>query len=163
MLKILLDTLHKLAVIPILVLLVSGVQLIKWGLERDPPVSDFRQAEVPVAHPGKPVNIDVRMKADVARECDLEYYRYLIDAKGNRFDIRGTQIMDKYMLYMLQKENPDEIKISLQVPSGVSPGRARLITVERFTCNPLHNIWPIPLNVTIFLDVVAGVEAPDGK
>lgn len=137
-------------------LIVGGVVL--SALDREPPFSI--QAHDPIyATAGQWASIDVPVKRDLTRHCDVEFDRYLFDAKGKRFDLGvGATASDK-MIRQIETISPGRMKINMQLPpvanpenpGGVQPGPARMVTELRYVCNKGHRIWPINVQTEVAL------------
>lgn len=106
------------------------------------------------ARPGQTVTIVAHVWRDLDRECSATFSRYAFDSRHIRFDLAAGQggewsFASHQMIDAIQAATPNVLRISFQVPEGMSPGPAILQTELRYACNQMHRIWPIELTTRL--------------
>ena len=134
--------LHRLMVVPLLVLIAFVIELVIWSLDRHPPFEVLAAAPAMVA-PGQTVNLVADVRRDTDRGCSARFTRHIYDGAGSRHDLEGVQIINSDGIIDIERRTPGQLHVSLRVPSSATPGGASLVTNLDYTCNPLHGLWPI--------------------
>lgn len=109
--------------------------------DRSPPYKVL-SVEPAVARPGDIVRITARVWRDMSRKCNAEFSRYMYDRDGMRFDL-GHSTASWELIAGLEREYPGVLKVAVQVPLTMLPGRARVQTSLAYACNPAQALWPI--------------------
>ena len=126
-------------------------QLGWWALDRAPPFALLKINAVEVNQNVARFNLDVRRQLD--RGCSVEFARHLIDADGYRHDTSVGQIMDAQALAEMDRRMGGRLLLSMDLPAGMAKGPAAMVTALRYACNPLQNIWPIQIRMTVPFEV----------
>jgi len=128
------------------------VQLVVWGADRRVPFALVEYA-APATRAGEAVVIHSRVDRALNRSCSVQYSRMFFDSGGARYDLtQGAQIMNAAALSDLNRRTPDTLVISVTIPKYASPGVGSVVTVLNYVCNPVHQIYPV--EVLLSMDVV---------
>lgn len=133
---------HRLLVVPMLVLIAFVIELVIWGIDRNPPF-EILSVEPAMAAPGQAVRLTAKVRRDVERNCNVQYTRHLYDGANFRHDLEGVQRMNAAGLRALDARTPGMLQLTVRVPTNAAPGSASLVTTLDYECNPLHAMWPI--------------------
>ena len=133
------------------IIAIAVAQLAWWALDRYPPFALTKINEVAVHGNVARFNLDVRR--DLDRGCSVEFSRHLIDADGYRHDAAVGQIMDAQALAEMDKRMGGRLLLSMDLPAGMAKGPAAMVTVLKYACNPLQELWPIPVRMTVPFEV----------
>lgn len=133
--------LEKSIIVAWLVIGACGIVSGAWLLDRDAPFT-LGHVTVRNAAPGGYVMLSAPVKRD-HRGCSLAFSRFMMDSQNVRFDISGTQRMNKEALRATEAISPDLWQVAFEVPFGAATGPAKVLTAIAYTCNPLHTVWPI--------------------
>ena len=133
------------------IIAVAVAQLAWWALDRHSPfdVLKINAAEV---HQNV-VRFDLDVRRDLDRNCSVEFSRHLVDADGYRHDMSVGQIMDAEALREMDKRMGGKLLLSMDLPAGMAHGPAAMVTVLRYSCNPLQTMWPIQVRMTVPFEV----------
>lgn len=112
-----------------------------WAFDRSPPFL-LGSYTVYDAAPGQTMFINANVKRDLSRECSTRFSRYLY-SNGVRHEISGSQYMSAAAIADMDKQMPDALRMAVRIPPDIVPGPATLVTALEYTCNPLHQVWPI--------------------
>ena len=133
------------------VILAAALQIGYWALDRDPPFELIKINSVTIY--GDVVKFDMSVRRDLNRGCSVEFGRHFIDSSGYRHDIVVGQIMDAQTLADMDKAMGGKLLLSMDLPPGMARGPAVMTTVLRYSCNPLQNLWPIPVRMSVPFEV----------
>lgn len=138
------DLLMKLWWIPASLIIAALLIVISWAFDREPPI---RIISVPssIAYRGGVAVIDPFVKRDLTRKCDARIVRTLTDSEGVTINL-GIVELDDWLIDERARRTPGRAPIAVPVPIWASLGPARYDSVIHYTCNPLHNIWPIDVS-----------------
>lgn len=126
-------------------------QLGWWALDRHPPFELLKINTVEVHQNVVRFNLNVRR--DLERGCSVEFGRHLIDADGFRHDTSVGQIMDAPALAEMDRRMGGKLLLSMDLPAGFVRGPATMVTVLKYSCNPLQTLWPIQVQMTVPFEV----------
>lgn len=145
----LLRVIYKLWIIPAVMV---AMQVACWVLERTPPIV-IKDYVVNDAPQGGPVVLSISVKRDLTRRCSVTLTRVFFDAVGTRHHI-VTQHHNTLASAMNEKLMPGRLTIGFDIPSAAARGAGHLVTTAEYTCNPLHTVWPIPLEMSQKIEVL---------
>ena len=129
-------------------------QLVIWGLDRRVPFAMTGYHANP-ALPGDVVIVRAVVERDLSRKCSVSYSRMFFDSAGSRYDITsGAQMMNADALDDLNRRNPNALVLSVTLPPQATPGKGALVTVLDYACNPMHQLFPVPVLLTMDVDVL---------
>jgi hypothetical protein len=129
-------------------------QLAWWAADRDAPFVMLDYNEVS-ARAGESTVIKAVVKRDLSRRCSVLFSRSFIDSKGTRFELTdGSQSMNSASLTALNQRTPDQLNIGVRVPVDAAPGVGTVMTTLDYECNPIHQIYPIPMVLNMNLEVL---------
>ena len=129
-------------------------QLTAWGLDRRVPFI-LTGYTATAALPGDVVIVRARVTRDLNRRCSVTYSRMFFDSAGSRYDITsGAQIMNADALDDLNRRNPNGLILSVVLPPQATQGKGALVTVLDYACNPVHQLFPVPVLLTMDVDVL---------
>lgn len=134
--------LHRLMIVPLLVLIAFVVEVVIWSVDRHPPFEVLATAPAMVA-PGEIVDLVADVRRDTDRGCSARFTRHIYDGASSRHDLEGVQIINAEGIRDIERRTPGQLWVSVRVPSKATPGQASLVTNLDYTCNPLHGLWPI--------------------
>lgn len=137
----------------LLLILVTG-QLIVWIADTEPPFEMISAISTP-ATAGSYSVITAKVRRDLFRECSSTYGRIFYDNENIRHDIKPkVQQLNSLAIEDANKRMPDTLSFSVEIPSGASKGSGTLVTSLDYFCNPMHRFWPIPVIMTIPIEVL---------
>lgn len=137
-----------------LLLFFVGGQVLLWGLDRRVPFEMVGYTVNP-ALAGDTVIVRAQVRRDLARRCSVTYSRVFFDSAGSRFDLTtGAQMMNADALDDLNRRTPDSLVISVTVPPKAAPGKGALVTALDYVCNPVHQMYPVPMLLTMDVEVL---------
>lgn len=146
------DRIYKLASVSLVIgsmafFLALG-QVVIWGFDRAAPFHVI-EYDAPPTHRGDTAVIKIGVKRDLARKCSVTYSRMFIDSKGSTFDLTdGVRMLGAAALDELNRHNPDGLTLRVKIPEAAESGRAVVLTSLEYVCNPLHQVYPIPITMT---------------
>ncbi len=85
--------------------------------------------------PGADINVTWEVRKN--RDCPGVIYRRIIDSHGVVYDFAPVE-----SLYTLAA-NTKEFSRLFKLPAQIAPGPAEYFATNKLVCNPLHNFWPI--------------------
>ncbi|MDO9277120.1 MAG: hypothetical protein Q7U05_00975 [Polaromonas sp.] len=133
-------------------------QVVVWAMDRTPPFVVNSYTSSPT-HRGETAKIKVTVKRDLTRMCSVTYSRMFLDAKGVAWDLtEGVRLMTAKSLDELDKRNPDMLAIKIKVPDQAAVGKGSVMTVLEYVCNPVHQLYPIPMVMVTDVDVLPKKE-----
>ena len=137
----------------LMMFVVTG-QVVAWSMDREPPFTVVSSVSFP-AKAGEVAAIRSVVKRDLDRKCSVTYSRMFIDSKGVAWDLtEGVRLMTASALNELDKRNPDSLVVKVTIPRESSEGIGSLLTVLEYTCNPVHQLYPIPVVMMTDVEVV---------
>jgi hypothetical protein len=130
------------------------------ALDRVPPFVLLPHAPI-VVHAGEWAILDVPVRRDFSRHCDVTYSRYIYDSPPSRFDlVAGAEMSDEDIRDM-DRRTPGRLVIKTLIPPleveghpGIALGPADLVTSLSYVCNKAHILAPIRMTTRIPLIVV---------
>lgn len=129
-------------------------QCVVWSLDRTPPFEMLSYNALP-ARAGDNSIIKLDVRRDLARKCSVTYSRMFFDAKGARFEVTsGQQVMSAAAIEESNKRAPNTLRLSIMVPTKASPGVGALITTLDYACNPVHQLYPVQVLITMDIEVL---------
>lgn len=129
-------------------------QVLMWGLDRRAPFELDSYTANP-ARPGDAAIIRASVRRDLSRRCSVTYSRMFFDASGARFDVTmGAQLMNAQALDDLNRRSPDALVLSVTVPPLAAPGMGQLVSVLDYVCNPMHQLYPVAVLMTMDVEVL---------
>jgi hypothetical protein len=123
-----------------------------WAAQRQPPLAVLAQQAAPVA-PGHIAQVQLRVRRDLARGCAVSYHQRLYDAAGYRFEFGSGESLNAEGIAALERATPGQLVLRIPIPQRAASGPARLVTSLHYVCNPLHLLWPIPLQLDVPIDI----------
>lgn len=139
--------------LPILMHVLVAGQLIVWGLDRQSPfVLDSYTATN--ATPGGTVFFVGNVERNVSRKCSVEYSRTIYDKNNFSYDVSGMQLRSPDALTNLDTRSPSRLLVAVELPTGIPPGPATMLTVLNYRCNMVHNVWPIRVTLPMKFEVL---------
>ena len=133
------------------IIAIAVAQLAWWALDRYPPFALLKINEISVH--SNVVRFNLAVRRDLDRGCSVEFSRHLIDSDGYRHDAAVGQIMDAQTLAEMDKRMGGRLLLSMDLPAGMARGPAAMVTVLKYACNPLQELWPIPVRMTVPFEV----------
>lgn len=133
---------------------IAAGQVIIWALDRDAPfvMLDY---SADAAVPGSASVIRAVVRRDLSRHCGVMFSRHFFDSQGVRFELGdGAQMMNSMSLDELNRRNPDSLAFSVAVPLYAAKGRGSVVTVLNYQCNPVHQLYPVPMVLNMNLEVL---------
>lgn len=138
----------------VIILIVSGVQVAVWWLDRRPPFELLSYTAPPV-QAGGVLRVDGLVRRDLDRDCSVVASRNLMDSSASRYEVSSMITMTPAALRKMDAAAPGEIHLSIPIPPYMPPGRADLVTVLAYRCNPLQDIMrPIDVQMRIPFQVL---------
>lgn len=132
------EFLHQRVIIPYVILGLFAVSSLPWLFDRDPPF--IYQNDV-VVERVTPNTVSLSYAAKRVRACPLTVERFLI-VNGNRFYF-SPFTLSANNVRRLETENPNRVKILLEIPGGAAQGKYFYNVRLDYRCNPIHALWPI--------------------
>jgi hypothetical protein len=150
--------LYKVATIVLLcglsMFFVSVGQAVVWAMDRTPPFEVLSYKATPAPR-GELVTINIEVKRDLSRMCGVTYSRVFVDSDGVTWDLtEGVRLMTAQALNELDKRNPSMLTLKIKVPQKASIGQGTVMTVMEYICNPVHQLYPIPLVMLTSIQVI---------
>lgn len=128
-----------------LILLLAGMLVLYYAADRKPPFELVSSAPASAA-PGEYVTLRAVVRRDPERGCNAQYWRYVFDSRGARFDLGHSQASAEAIAAM-ERRSPGDMTLAFVVPPAAAPGPATLQTVLIYECNRVHHWWPIPVTI----------------
>ena len=137
-----------------LLLLLSVGQFVLWGVDRKAPLRMLTYTATPTQAGGNTL-IHLDVKRDLTRTCAATYSRLFYDAAGSRYEItQGLQAMNATSIADTDRRTPDVALLSIRIPADAAPGKGSLVTALEYSCNPMHLLYPLPVLLTIDVEVL---------
>lgn len=133
------DVLERWRWVPVFLILLGIAQCAQWAFDRDPPFTVVSYQTAP-AKPGGVLVLDAVVNRDLHRECYVDLSNSIIDAIGVRWDWGTTQTVTPQGIRELDSKTPGRLIRKIQLPLGMSPGPASLLSSMTYRCNPLHDV-----------------------
>lgn len=130
-----------------LILLLAALLVLYYAADRQPPFAVLSSSHAEAAA-GDYVTIHAHVRRDADRNCNAEFWRYLYDASGTRFDLGHSQASAEAIRQM-ERRSPGLLSVAVRIPSAASPGPATLQTVLQYHCNRVHHWWPIEVTTDL--------------
>jgi hypothetical protein len=129
-------------------------QLALWATDRDAPFVMLDYSATP-AKAGENTIIRSMVKRDLTRRCSVLFSRSFFDSKGTRFELtEGAQSMNSSSLTAMNQRMPDQLMVGITIPKAAAPGMGSVMTTLDYECNPLHQMYPIPMVLSMNLEVL---------
>lgn len=145
--------LARAAIIPLVLMLVSGAQVLWWMFDRSPPFKVL-SVEPSAVRAGETVALIADVYRDTARRCDSTISRYILDAKGFRHDIGSSSFFPAESIDLLERRSPRRLMVRLNTPGDLPPGKSELVSSLLYVCNPVHRIYPIVVMTSLPFEVI---------
>lgn len=128
-----------------LVIFLSLLIVAGYAMDRRVPfkVESFEPA---AAARGDNIVLRAAVWRDVGRPCAADFYRYVFDAAGTRFDL-GAAAATAEMIHDMERRTPGRLSASIVVPPTAAVGEARFVTVLKYRCNKVHTLWPVEVTI----------------
>lgn len=152
--KIISHAMTLVVVIGSLLCITFAGQVLWWAADRDAPfvMLDY---EVSPARPGDSTVMKAVVRRDMSRRCSVLFSRSFFDSKGTRFELtEGAQLMNSTGLDEFNRRSPDSLSFSVVIPPAAQPGVGMVMTVLDYQCNPVHQLYPIAMVLTMNLEVL---------
>lgn len=140
--------------IPTVVVVLACGQIVAWAMDRKSPFIVMDGYITPPAHPGGVLRINGKVKRDLSRDCDLEVTQWIEDSNGYRHYLSPVAMRSE-SIRKLEEFSPGETHYAAPIPPTVHPGYAIYHAESRYSCNPVHELWPITILTRIPFEVVA--------
>lgn len=138
----------------VIVLTVSLGQVIWWAFDRTPPFSVVDYTTTP-SKAGGVVVIDANVRRDLDRDCFVEMSTRVFDSTGMRWGLGMTQPVTPDGIRELAAKAPGKLLRKIQLPHGMQPGPASIMSSMTYRCNPLHDIFrPITVETKFDFEVL---------
>lgn len=145
---------HRWRIVPVLLILFLIGQLALWALDREPPFKLLNYTTHP-ARAGGVLAIDASVSRDLDRGCYVELSSSIVDAIGVRWDFGATQSVSPNGIRDIDALSPGKLLRKIQLPTGISPGPASVLSSMTYRCNPLHDlIRPISVQTRFEFEVL---------
>jgi hypothetical protein len=120
-----------------------------WMLDRTPPFQQVGPAKIEnIPRPGGAVVLSMPVRRQLSRDCSVHFYRHLFDGGGHRIDNVGEGFLTADGLRVqASRMGPDWMRLTVPIPAEAQPGSALLVSQLEYSCNPVHSIWPIQVNL----------------
>jgi hypothetical protein len=129
-------------------------QIALWASDRDAPFVMLDYSAKP-AKAGETTVIRAMVKRDLSRRCSVLFSRSFFDSKGTRFELtEGAQSMNSSSLTAMNQRTPDQLMVGITIPKAAAPGMGTVMTTLDYECNPLHQMYPIPMALNMNLEVL---------
>lgn len=135
-----------------LILLLAALLVLYYAADREPPFAVLSSSHAEAAA-GDYVTIHANVRRDADRNCNAEFWRYLYDSSGKRFDLDHSQASAEAIRQM-ERRAPGLLSVAVRIPTAASPGPATLQTVLQYQCNRVHHWWPIEVTTDLPLTVL---------
>lgn len=146
---------HAFRWLPAVIIVIGAGQTIAWAINRTPPFTVLEGRIIPPAIPGGVLRIDGVVKRDLSRDCDLEVTQWVEESAGYRHYLNPVA-MRAESIRKLEEISPGRTQYAAAIPPTVKPGPAVYHAESRYTCNPVHLLWPI----SIITRIPFNVETP---
>lgn len=144
-------------VVGTLLSLLAAAQVLAWGLDRSPPVRLLAYSAAPVAAGGTASVYAVVQRAQ-GRKCTSTQSHHLVDSTGRRFDLTTAGFSETLQSGAVGLTQGRTFT-AFAVPEHASQGVSRVVEQSKYICNPIHQLYPIP--VTLEFAVV--ITAPESE
>ena len=121
--------------------------------DRTPPFRLINYAATPAPRGGLAF-IDAQVHRDVRRSCAVKLSRFLIDAAGTRWDMVPLSAIAADGLRAFEAASPSRLRFPVEIPRAAAVGPATLLTSLAYRCNVTHDIVPIDVVLSFWLDVL---------
>ena len=134
------------------ILVLAALLVLYYAADRKPPFEVYSStySEAPA---GEYVTINAKVRRDAHRGCNANFWRYMYDAKGTRFDLGHSQASAEAVAQM-ERRSPGALSVAFRIPSAAAPGPATLQTVLQYQCNRVHHWWPIEVTADMAFTVL---------
>lgn len=138
----------------VLIALAGLIQAAVWALDNQPPTR-MLGAEVPPVFAGDTVIVTEKVERDKDRPCGARHTRILFDSIGTPFDIQGgAQTTNAAAREKRAALSPGKLTFTVKVPPEAASGPATIVTTMQYTCNPLHQLFPIEAVTIVNLEIL---------
>jgi hypothetical protein len=126
---------------------VSVIVAAHWAADRDPPlrVLSIRTTEGPR---GGQAHIEVVVHRAM-RGCSVRVSQALVDASGFRYEPTEPRTFSAAAIEEAAREEPARLALDVPIPQHAAAGRALFVLSLDYACNPLHQFWPIPVQMSV--------------
>jgi hypothetical protein len=97
---------------------------------------------------GKPATLRAKVWRDPTRPCAASFSRYIFDSTGARFYLDAS-FATAAMIQSMERSRPGELVLTVDMPTALAAGPARLVTALQYRCNKVHSLWPIEVTTEL--------------
>lgn len=140
--------------LPLILILAALAQCGMWAADRDPPFKLVSYQTWPVKTGGT-LGIEAIVERDLRRDCYMELSSSIVDSIGVRWDLGTTQAVSPDGIRELDAKSPGKLLRKIQLPPGMAPGQASVLSSMTYRCNPLHDlVRPISVQTRFEFEVI---------
>ena len=130
-----------------LTILLSFVIIATYAADRAPPYKILESEPMEVVR-GQTGVFKAKVWRDPGRTCSADFSRFIFDSTGARHDL-GNSMATAKMIADMEKRTPGHLTLAIEMPPGLAPGPASMITTLHYKCNKVHSIWPIEVTTSL--------------
>lgn len=140
--------------VPVLLLALALGQCTLWAFDRAAPFAILSYTAQP-ARAGGVLTINADVRRDLDRDCYVQLSSSIFDSTGVRWDLGTTQTVSPQGIRELDAKAPGKLIRKVQLPPGMAPGPASLLSSMTYQCNPLHDMFrPISVDTRFDFEVL---------
>ena len=139
---------------PLSIVALGIVQIAFWWYDSAPPFAVLGIERLERVHPGQTVRISAHVLRDIRRNCDATMRRAVFDSGGYRYDIAGEVFFTAESIAKMDQMAPGKLTVAIDVPPGLLPGPAVVISQIEYQCNPLQRLFPITILTELPFEVI---------
>ena len=132
--------LERLRFIPILAIIAFICLAVFWSIDRSVPFKVLNYV-APPTKAGGILHIEANVVRDVTRDCSVQLSSHIIDSKGVRWDLLATQHVTPDGIREVEKHSPGKLIRHIQLPPGLSVGKAIVQSSNTYRCNPMQEAF----------------------
>jgi hypothetical protein len=130
-----------------LTILLSFVIIATYAADRVAPYKIIESEPLEVVK-GQTATFKAKVWRDPSRACSADFSRFIFDSFGARHDL-GNSMATAAMINAMEKKTPGRLVLAIEIPPGVAPGPATMITTLHYRCNKVHALWPIEVTTEL--------------
>ena len=131
-------------------IIVAVVQVALWAMDRDVPYQVVNYTAT--TNERESVTLEMQVRRDTTRNCELTMQRWLRDARGFRWYLPPL-FFHASEVHELEHQYPGAVKLVLQLPGAIPSGTTSYRATMRYQCNPMHMVWPLIYEQEILFEV----------
>jgi hypothetical protein len=140
--------------VPLLLIVGMLFQCSIWAIDREPPFSVTSYTVQPV-HVGGVLVVNADVRRDLDRECYVDLSSQIVDSVGVRWELGIMQSVTPDGVRELSAKSPGKLIRKINLPPGMSPGPASLLSSMIYRCNMLHDlVRPITVDTRFDFEVL---------